>query len=79
MIFAQFYTRAVPNKWNDYSDHMVEACGDRSVIILDGRNRVDVHHDIAASECRKRGYIAYQIHSGSFSESVAKTKIVELF
>ena len=43
-------------------DELIPACGDRAVIILDGRVRSDTHHAIAEEECRKRGYKAYQLH-----------------
>lgn len=74
MIFVQFYTKGV------YTDSLIEAVGDRSVIILDGRNSRETHHDIAAEECRKRKYLAYQIRTGKLSSGgTPVTKIVHLF
>ena len=57
--YAQFYDRSAIDP-----DHIVEACGDRAVIILDGRNGRATHNAIAREECKKRGYIGYTIHKG---------------
>lgn len=54
---------------------LIPACGDRAVIILDGRVRSDTHHAIAEEECRKRGYKAYQLHK---SERFRDNPISEL-
>ncbi|MDE2584084.1 MAG: hypothetical protein KGN39_01705 [Betaproteobacteria bacterium] len=59
MLFAQFYQRGA------VSGAPIEACGDRAVIILDGRGRADMHRLIAASEAKKRGYIGYSILQGA--------------
>ena len=65
MKFAQFYQRSAVNPAN-----IIEACGDRSVIILDGRECGATHHGIAEFECRARGYVGYSLHSGdSFTRS----------
>lgn len=45
-------------------DELIPACGDRAVIILDGRVRSDTHHAIAKEEALLRGYPAYQLHRG---------------
>lgn len=60
MYFATFYQPSAiePAK-------LVEACGDRAVVILDGRQHASTHHAIAAQECRARGYRAYQLHTGA--------------
>ena len=42
-----------------------EACGDRGVVLLDGRERNVSHHKIARDECDTRGYLAYQLRRGS--------------
>lgn len=70
MIYAQFYQMSVAGEWNNHKSEPIEACGDRAVIILDGRNTSTTHHEIAQGECIKRGYIGYSLHSGeSFSRS----------
>ena len=64
MLYAQFYQKSA------ISDSLVEACGDRSVIILDGRYSPQTNGEIAAREAAKRGYLAWSIHRGeSFTRS----------
>lgn len=63
MIFAQFFE----TKLNGKLDH---ALGDRSVIIIDARLKSETIGQIAAMECKKRGYEAWQIFRGdSFTRS----------
>lgn len=57
MIYVQFFNRRGP----DY----VEACGDRSVCILDGREKPGTHLQVGAAECRKRGFAAFQVYRGA--------------
>lgn len=68
MYFASFYQPSAidPNQ-------LIEACGDRAVIILDGREHAATHHQISAIECRKRGYKAYQLHKGESFTRVSKS------
>lgn len=62
MIYVQFYRRS--------GEQVVEACGDRSVVILDGRCSKQWMGDTAAAECKRRGYEAWRIFKGdSFSRS----------
>jgi hypothetical protein len=69
MRYAQFYSPATgfgdtPKGWP------IEACGDRAVIILDGRQIVATSADIARHECKRRGFIGFTIHAGdSFTRS----------
>jgi hypothetical protein len=44
---------------------LVGACGDRSVVKLDGRQSQLTHEFIAEDECRKRKYVAWQLVRGS--------------
>lgn len=70
MIYAQFYHMSVAHQWNDFKSVPIEACGDRSVIILDGRHSLADNKQLTAEWCEKRGYIGYAIHKGeSFSRS----------
>ena len=63
MLYAQFYDR-------NSSGKLAEACGDRSVIILDGRYSNDTNGKISAEECSKRGYLAWRVFKGdSFTRS----------
>jgi hypothetical protein len=65
MIYAQFFQHSAIDK-----SKLIEACGDRAAIILDGRNTTDTHKHIAAHECKNRGFVAYQLHKGdSFTRS----------
>ena len=59
MLFAQFY------QYGAVTGAPIEACGDRAVIILDGRERADSHRLIAAHEAKKRGFIGYSILKGA--------------
>ena len=56
MIYAEFY--------NLTASGLQPACGDRSVIILDGRNSPSTNGQIAAAECARRGYAAWRIFKG---------------
>jgi hypothetical protein len=69
MIYAQFYHY-------DLSGNLVEACGDRSVVIIDARLKSRTIGELAAEECKKRGYIAWAIFKGeSFTNSVRVSHI----
>ena len=68
MIFAEFY--------NSTPDGFQPACGDRSVIVLDGRQSAPAQGAIAAEECRKRGYAAWRIFKGeSFTHAAPISQI----
>lgn len=58
MIYAQFYHY-------DLSGNLVEACGDRAVVIIDARLGKATIDEIAAEECKKRGYAAWAIFTNS--------------
>lgn len=76
MLFVQFYAMGtgyiagtVPPQFG--APKLIEACGDRSVVILDARFSSANNNELAARECVKRGYAAYSIHRGeSFNRSV---------
>jgi hypothetical protein len=63
MHFAAFYQNPVNYGQADLSP--IEACGDRAVIILDGRERPATHVSIARTECAKRGYAGFTLHAGA--------------
>lgn len=50
--------------YRNLNGDLASACGDRSVIILDGRISSVAMHAISADECKKRGYLAYRINKG---------------
>lgn len=54
-VYAQFYQYGV------MTGKLCEACGDRAVIILDGRETNESHNRIAREECVKRGYVGYKV------------------
>ena len=68
--FAQFFIRSAIDQ-----NKIVEGCGDRSVIILDGRITKKLMGEISAQECLKRGFVAWQIHQGDFRESKPVSQI----
>lgn len=71
MIYTQFYSKSA------ISNDLIESCGDRSVIILDGREKASSHHAISKSECIKRKYLAYALFRGdSFSRSTKLSDII---
>lgn len=59
MHFAQFYQRSAID-----ASKLIEACGDRAVIILDGRTSSQEHARIAERTARERGYLGYTLHKG---------------
>lgn len=74
MLFAQFYQLStgyipgtIPPKFGE--KRIIEACGDRAVIILDGRFNLRTNDDIARLECIKRKFIGYSLHKGTFSNN----------
>lgn len=74
MIFAQFYQKAV---YPVGTNQIIEASGDRSVIVLDGRNSQATHKQLAKLECVKRGYLGYRLFSGeTFTRSAPITEYI---
>jgi hypothetical protein len=73
MVFVQYF--------NEYEGEFVEACGDRSVVILDGRRNINsLHSDAIEMNGKNRPkYKAYQICKGaSFCRSSPITKVIAL-
>lgn len=69
MYFVEFHSP-------DLSGALQPATGDRSVIVLDGRESASTHHNIARTEGAKRGYSAYRICKGdSFSRITRATNL----
>lgn len=68
MYFATFYQQSAMDK-----ACIVEACGDRAVIILDGRSHAGTHHQLSARACRERGFVAYQLHKGNCFTRISKS------
>lgn len=56
MYFAEFYNRT--------ESGFAEACGDRSVLILDGRESARRHHSHAKEWGGKHGFGAYKLCKG---------------
>jgi hypothetical protein len=72
--YAQFYRHSVT------TNEPIEACGDRSIVRLDGRQSQLTHEYIAEQECRKRDYTAWALIKGeSLLRARRITKIVPLF
>ena len=73
MIYVQFYQKSA------ISDDLIEACGDRAVVILDGRQSRKTHQTIAFEECTKRGYLAWALYQGeAFTRSYRIHPITKL-
>lgn len=71
MLFAQFYQYGVISK-----DKLIEACGDRAVIVYDARVRRETTVDDAKKECARRGYSAFALfHGDTFTRSARVTSI----
>lgn len=76
MTYVQFFMPSIPGFWNNNSTALIEGCGDRAVIILDGRESLHTHKVIAITEGAKRGYKAFQIRTGeAFSRSFPVTPV----
>ena len=70
MIFAQFYQKGTTGK-------LIEACGDRAVIVLDGRKTLLRNKAIAAENCLARHYIGYRLYQGeTFTRCTPVTEYV---
>jgi len=63
MLFAQFYAKSAVSVYSP-EPKLVKACGDRAVIILDARKRLDDNMQIAAQVCKERGYMGLTLHKG---------------
>jgi hypothetical protein len=65
--------------FDDRDGELVEPCGDRSVVILDGRNSLETSIDdaIKFNGFHRPTYDAFQIRQGEvFSRSSAMTEII---
>lgn len=77
MRYIQFYNMSVKQPGKESKP--IPACGDRSVIILDARNRLSCGESLARLECQKRKYVGYSIHEGrSFTDSRQVTRYKEV-
>lgn len=76
MHFAAFYQHPVNYGQADLSP--IEACGDRAVIVLDGRESHANRVTIAARECAKRGYIGFSLHMGETFTRASMVRPLEL-
>ena len=74
MRYIQFYQMSVA--WKDNPSKPIDACGDRSVIIVDARKSINFAESLATLECKKRKYIGYSIHEG---ESFTRSRMVKKY
>ncbi len=73
MVYVQYFQKSA------ISNDLVSACGDRSVVILDGRNNLETMQNDARqfNGYRRPHYPAFQIMRGeSFSRSSPITSII---
>lgn len=71
--FAEFYRL---DKHPDGSPRYVETVGDRSVVILDGRESLYNQKFAALQTARQRGYDGYRIARGTFTNPFYLTAAV---
>lgn len=74
MVFVQYYDI-------DLAGKLSECCGDRAVVVLDGRNSLETMHKDAKAfnGVNRPEYKAYRIYKGeSFSRSNPITNIISL-
>lgn len=66
MIFAEFYHDSTGWNGKDFTGpvKLIPACGDRSVIILDGRHNRARQAATARAECIARGYKGFTLNAG---------------
>lgn len=85
MRFCQFYTMSTGYdiKTNTFRDELkapMQALGDRSVIILDARERLESSASVCRIECVKRGYLGFEIYEAPrFSSSSDKDGLVRKY
>lgn len=71
MIYAQFFQPSAIDK-----SRLIEACGDRAVVIYDARRRLADTLADARAECAKRGFSAFQLCRGeTFTRSRAISQL----
>jgi hypothetical protein len=72
--YVQYY------ETNCITKKLYAPCGDRSVVVLDGRNNLATMKDdaIRFNGYRRPKYEAYQIFKGDFRESIPVTDIIKL-
>ena len=81
MTFIQYYYTGVAHQRNNYTPKLIEVCGDRGVVVLDGRNSLETMHNDAVefNGYRRPVYEAYQLFQGdSFSRCNPISKIINL-
>jgi len=61
------------------TDHRgtVPALGDRAVLILDGRERAETHHDLARDWARQHHFTHYRLFSGTVYEPHYTSPLIE--
>lgn len=58
MYFVEFWQKS------PVSGQLIEACGDRSVLIIDGRESAWCHHWHAKAWAKRHGFDAYKLCKG---------------
>ena len=60
MYFAEFYIKSA------ISEEIVEACGDRSILILDGRESFSKQREYCKDWCERYGFVGFSLHKGEY-------------
>ena len=65
ITFVEYYglSTGYPT-YKDKDKRPIPVCGDRGIIILDGRMTSDSHHVTASHHGHKRGFVGYRICKG---------------
>lgn len=87
MRYAQFYAEStgyvpgsMPPRFDPAYKTLIEGCGDRAVIIIDARIRSETAGQIAATECKKRGFLAWRMYEGqSFTQSKPVSMLYQVY
>jgi hypothetical protein len=77
--YIQFWQDSTGWNGRDFSGPVVpiEACGDRAIIIMDGRCNLRSAIDTGHTECIKRGYIGFSVYRGDNIRSMREIRKME--
>jgi hypothetical protein len=77
--YIQFWHNSTGWNGKDFSGPIlpIEACGDRSIIIMDGRVNLMTTIITARVECKKRGYIGFSIYRGESIREMREIRKME--
>ena len=85
MRYVQFFTLStgyiagtIPPKFDRSNRELIPSCGSDAVMRMDKRQGLGTAFVIAANECKRRGYLGFQIMEGrSYSDACAVTELMD--